>query len=54
MVIRVAYVAKVTKAFYLEFHEGEILPVELVRYLTGTGKIAQLVDIGAIEVGRES
>ena len=49
-----AYVAKVAKGFYLEFHEGEILPVELVKYLTATGKIADLVDQGVIEVGRES
>jgi hypothetical protein len=49
-----AYVAKVVKAFFLEFHEGEVLPVELTRYLTATGKIADLVDQGAIIVGRES
>ena len=46
-----AYIAKVKKAFYLEFHEGEILPVELTRYLTATGKLADLVSTGAIEVG---
>lgn len=49
-----AYVAIVKKAFFLEFHEGEVLPVELVKYLTATGKIAELVDTGAIEVGRET
>jgi|GEM_PF-5421790 hypothetical protein len=49
-----SYIAQVKKAFYLEFHEGELLPAELVRYLTATGKIAELVDTGAIEVGRES
>jgi len=53
-VIRVAYVAKVKKAFYLEFHEGEILPVELTRYLTATGKLADLVNTEAVEIGRES
>jgi len=46
-----AYVAKVKKAFFLDFYEGEVLPVELTRYLTATGKLADLVSTGAIEVG---
>jgi hypothetical protein len=49
-----AYVAKVVKSFSLEFHEGEILPVELTRYLTATGKLADLVNTEAIVIGRES
>jgi hypothetical protein len=49
-----AYVAKVAKGFYLEFHEGEILPVELVKYLTATGKIADLINTEAVVIGRES
>lgn len=48
------YIAMVKKAFFLEFHEGEVLPVELTRYLTATGKLADLVNTEAIEIGRES
>jgi hypothetical protein len=49
-----AYVAKVIKDFNIEFHAGEILPSDLLQYLTRTGKIATLMSMEVIEVGRES
>ena len=48
------YVALVKENFSIEFHAGEILPADLVQYLTRTGKIAPLVSLEVIELGTES
>lgn len=46
-----AFHAKVLKDISIEFGAGEIMPPELVGYLTRTCKIMSMVANGEVEIG---
>jgi len=46
--------AKVLKPLIISCSPKEILPPEVVGWLTRTGKIVDMVQKGEVEVGRES